>query len=169
MSNSTAPAAGPIIVDPSKVPPGGSVLHTTTTTQAPAQPPTNPLMDASNWLPLFTLLAGIALIMGFVTRYITGKFADYKEVHKPIHDGLERELAAINHKLNNERTRTDQLERSRQADVERIVRLETNFHAIEKGQERIEHAIDQMKEENAAGRAEIIQSRREMSKRELRP
>lgn len=144
------------------------VHHTTTTTQVPTQPPTNPLMDGANWSGLFTLLAGIALIMGLVTKYITGKFADYKEVHKPVHDGVDRELATINHKLNNERSRTDQLERSRQADVERIVRLETNFHAIEKGQERIEHAIDQMKDENAAGRAEIIQSLREMSKRELK-
>lgn len=74
----------------------------------------------------------------------------------------------IGHKLSNTASRVDQLERLRTADVERIVKLETNLTNLEKGQERIEHSLETMKQEEREGRAEIIESLREMSRRELR-
>lgn len=72
------------------------------------------------------------------------------------------------HKLANVSQRLEIVERARVSDVERIVKLETNLHALEKGQERIEHQLEKMEERAETGRAEIIDSIREMSKREIK-
>lgn len=66
------------------------------------------------------------------------------------------------HKLNNVAQRVDAIERLRTSDIERVVKLEANLSNLEKGQERIEHAIERMKEESAEDRAEIIDSLREL-------
>ena len=66
------------------------------------------------------------------------------------------------HKIANVTTRVDAMERLRSSDVERIVKLETNLSNLEKGQERIEHALEKMEAESAKGRAEIIESLREL-------
>lgn len=75
----------------------------------------------------------------------------------------------IEHKVRNTITRVDALEHVRASDVERIVKLETNLANLEKGQERIEHQLDKMERDSAAGRAEIIDTIREISKRDIKP
>jgi predicted nucleic acid-binding Zn-ribbon protein len=59
------------------------------------------------------------------------------------------------------------LERSRETDVQRIVALEINMAHIKDSQGRIEHQLEKMEAEGAKGRAEIIESLREM--REVKP
>lgn len=78
-------------------------------------------------------------------------------------------MGNTDHKLRNTITRVDALEHVRASDVERIVKLETNLANLEKGQERIEHQLDKMERDSAAGRAEIIDTIREISKREIKP
>jgi hypothetical protein len=46
--------------------------------------------------------------------------------------------------------------------VVRIVKLRTNLSHLEKGQERTEHALDAMKHDSDKGRADILNSIREM-------
>lgn len=168
MSNTTAPASSSVAIDTTKVPAGGSVVHTTTSsTQVPVSPPVNPLIDGSNWTGFLTLVAGIALIMGVFTKYVTGRFTDYKETHKPLHDEINRNFHSVRNDSTVDRARIHALESFRQSDVERIVRLETNQLAIERGQQRIEKTLDDMKHDGAEARAEIIQSLREL--RDVRP
>lgn len=78
-------------------------------------------------------------------------------------------LDTYSHKLNNTAARVDQLERNREGDVQRIVTLEVSIKGLEKGQERIEHQLDKMEADSERGRAEIIDTIREISKRELKP
>lgn len=76
--------------------------------------------------------------------------------------------STIGHKVANTASRVDALERLRTSDVERIVKLETVQTAIKEGQTRIEHALDTMKAEQASARAEIVDTIREISRRELK-
>lgn len=71
-------------------------------------------------------------------------------------------IVAQSVRINDIATKVDQLDRLRTNDVERIVKLETNLSNLEKGQERIEHALDTMKHDSDKGRAEILDSIREM-------
>lgn len=66
------------------------------------------------------------------------------------------------HKIANVSTRMDSIEREHQKHIERTVRLETNLQNLEKGQERIEHQLEKMDTDNKEGRAEIIESLREL-------
>jgi len=66
------------------------------------------------------------------------------------------------HKLANVATRMDSIEREHQKHIERTVRLETNLQNLEKGQERIEHQLEKMEADGEKGRAEIIESLREL-------
>lgn len=66
------------------------------------------------------------------------------------------------HKINNVTARVDAMERLRVADVERLVKLETNYANLERGQARIEHALEKMEADQEKGRAEIIDSIREL-------
>ena len=71
------------------------------------------------------------------------------------------------HKVANLVQRVDSLEMRSTQNVERIVKLETNLTNIEKGQERIEHAMEKRAEEAEKARVEIIDSIREL--RDVRP
>ncbi len=73
------------------------------------------------------------------------------------------------HLIKNQTARVDELERFRGNDVERIVRLETNFVALEKGQARIELTLEKMDRDAQAGRSEIIDSLRELRESRLKP
>lgn len=66
------------------------------------------------------------------------------------------------HKIANHASRLDAIEREHQKHIERTVRLETNLQNLEKGVLRIEHTLEKMDAENAKGRAEIIESLREL-------
>ncbi|MES3097278.1 hypothetical protein [Sphingomonas aerolata] len=123
---------------------GTPVIMRTETTVPVQQPATNPLMDLTFWAPFLAVLTAIMLLGGLVSKHIVGKIGDYKEAHKPVHDGIDAKLIAIEHKLNGERQRVNILETYRNGDIERIVKLETNMHNIEKSQERIEHALEKM-------------------------
>lgn len=66
------------------------------------------------------------------------------------------------HRIGNVVQRVDAIERLRVTDVERLVKLETNYLNLERGQLRIEHQLEKMEADNASGRAEIIESLREL-------
>lgn len=106
-------------------------------------------------------LGGPIAIVKWCAAFVTEKVTESEKQTKLVID-------AQGHKLANVATRVDAIERLRVSDVERIVKLESNLVNLEKGQERIEHALEKMKEESAEGRAEIIDTIREISKRELK-
>jgi septal ring factor EnvC (AmiA/AmiB activator) len=74
---------------------------------------------------------------------------------------LNLSMSNHGHKLANVATRMDSIEREHQH-IERTVRLETNLQNLEKGQERIEHQLEKMEADGEKGRAEIIESLREL-------
>lgn len=107
-------------------------------------------------------LGGPIAVVKWCAGYVDGKVSDAEK-------GFKVALDTQGHKLANVSTRVDAIERLRVSDVERIVKLESNLMSLEKGQERIEHALEKMEREAATGRAEIIDTIREISKRELKP
>lgn len=131
----------------------------------PAQP--NPLMSMDTWTPFLLFLAAVSGILTIFGKHISGKIADYKEVHKPVHDAIDKSLSELRLGLEHKGTRLDQMERSRQADVERIVKLETNITNIEKGQTRIEASIDKMMNAHQSNFDQLAQSIREL--RDVKP
>mgnify|MGYP001617450287 CR=1 FL=1 len=100
-------------------------------------------------------VAGPIAAIKWCASFVTEKVSDAEK-------GLKVLIDAQGHKLNNHSSRLDGIERLRSNDVERIVKLETNLNNLEKGQERIEHALEKMEAESAKGRAEIIESIREL-------
>lgn len=118
--------------------PSQTTSSTTTQTFVPVP---NPLTAVENWAPVLALIVAVSLVIGLFTKHVTSRLSDFKEAHKPVHDNIEVRLTELAHKLNNERMRVNALESFRNADIERIVKLETNLHNIEKGQERIEEAV----------------------------
>ncbi len=66
------------------------------------------------------------------------------------------------HRIGNVTGHVDAIERLRITDVERLVKLETNYANLERGQARIEHQLEKMEADSASGRAEIIESLREL-------
>ncbi|PTW45582.1 hypothetical protein C8J25_107267 [Sphingomonas faeni] len=66
----------------------------------------------------------------------TGKISD-----------LDSRIAqTIGHKVNNHASRLDALERARQSDIERIVKVESSIAAIDKSLERVEHGQEKLAE-----------------------
>lgn len=107
---------------------------------------------------LVELAAGFSTIVGacgFLMRYIT------RDVKRDI-DETGKDLGDVKHSLKNQTTRITALEMIRTSDIERIVKLETNLTNLERGQERIEHALEKMEREGKEDRAEIIDSLREL-------
>lgn len=119
------------------------IMRTETTMPAPTPAVPGPT-SFEFWTPILAFAMLVSGALALFSRSISNKVAEFEKVHKPIHDGLDRDMKSLEHKLANERQKIDQLERSRSSDVERIVKLETQLHSIEKGQERIEHALEKM-------------------------
>jgi septal ring factor EnvC (AmiA/AmiB activator) len=133
------------IVHPASIVSPGTPVIMRTETTVPAPIPAVPGPTSFEfWTPILAFSMLVSGALALFSRSISNKVAEFEKVHKPIHDSLERDFKALEHKLNNERAKIDQLERSRGSDVERIVKLETQLHSIEKGQERIEHALEKM-------------------------
>ncbi|MFX4084047.1 hypothetical protein ACKU27_02965 [Sphingobium yanoikuyae] len=112
-------------------------------------------------------LGAVAAVMGFFTKHISSKITDFKDVHKPVHDAIEKELSEFRINLEHKTSRIEQMERSRVQDVERIVKLETNITNIEKGQTRIEASIDKMMNAHQSNFEQLAQSIREL--RDVKP
>lgn len=100
-------------------------------------------------------LGGPIAVIKWCAGFVSEKVA---EAEKTIKVRIDTQA----HKLANVAQRVDAIERLRSSDVERIVKVETNLANLEKGQERIEHALEKMETESAKGRAEIIESIREL-------
>jgi hypothetical protein len=133
----------------------------------PPQPQPNPLMSMETWTPFLLFLGAVAAIVGLFAKHIASKITDFKEVHKPVHDAIDKELSEFRINLEHKTSRIEQMERSRIADVERIVKLETNITNIEKGQARIETSIDKMMNAHQSNFEQLAQSIREL--RDVRP
>ncbi|MGA1798666.1 hypothetical protein VH567_07785 [Sphingomonas sp. 4RDLI-65] len=61
-----------------------------------------------------------------------------------INDLDTRISQTIGHKVNNHASRLDALERARQSDIERIVKVESSIAAIDKSLERVEHGQEKL-------------------------
>lgn len=107
-------------------------------------------------------LAGPMAVVRWCAGYVGEKVGEAEKT-------LKLAIDQNTHKLGNVTMRVDSIERESRLSVERIVKLESNLMNLEKGQERIEHALEKMEREAATGRAEIIDTIREMSKREVKP
>ncbi|OAH42756.1 hypothetical protein AX777_05830 [Sphingobium yanoikuyae] len=119
------------------------------------------------WTPFLLFLGAVAAVMGLFTKHISSKITDFKDVHKPVHDAIEKELAEFRMNLEHKTSRIEQMERSRVQDVERIVKLETNITNIEKGQARIETSIDKLISSHQSNFDQLATSIREL--RDVRP
>ena len=139
----------------------GTPVYLRTETTVPSQPPANPMMALENWAPVLALILAAAAVLTLFTKSITGKIGEFAASHKLTHDALDKNIHGLRNDLASTGASVRQLEQFRNADVERIVRLETNLHNIEKGQERIENTLEKNAAENAKGRAEIIDNLRE--------
>lgn len=144
------------------------VASSTTTTIVPVQTQ-NPLMSMDTWAPLVVFLLGIAGIMTIFGKAITGKISDYKDAHQPIHDNINKDIKDLEHEQKNLRSRQDALESARGKDEARFVKLEGEISTFKDTAARIEKALEKLEATEARGRAEIIESIREISKRDLKP
>lgn len=147
--------------------PNGTPVAANTTTTTYVQAP-NPLMSMETWAPLVVFLLGIAGIMTIFGKIITGKIGDYKDAHQPIHDNINKDIKDLEHEQKNLRSRQDALERERAKDDARFVKLEGEISAFKDTAARIEKGLEKLEANEARGRAEIIESIREISKRDLK-
>lgn len=107
---------------------------------------------------MITASSAIAVPIGIIRwcgNFVSG---EVEESEKRIQTTLDDHR----HRIGNVTGRVDAIERLRMADVERLVKLETNYANLERGQARIEHQLEKMESDSAAGRAEIIESLREL-------
>ena len=118
-------------------------------------------------MPFLLFIAAVGAVLVIFGNYISKKIADFKEVHKPVHDSIDKELSEFRINLEHKTSRIEQMERSRIADVERIVKLETNITNIEKGQARIETSIEKMMNVHQSNFDQLATSIREL--RDVRP
>jgi hypothetical protein len=100
------------------------------------------------------LVAGVLALFG---KHLTSKFTEFEKALKPLHDATDKAIHRLGNEASLDRGRIQQLEQFRNADVERIVRLETNLSNIEKGQDRIEKALEKHGEERKKSTFEILQ------------
>ena len=100
-------------------------------------------------------LGGPIAIVKWCAAFVAEKVTDSERA-------LNLTISNQGHKLANVATRMDSIEREHQKHIERTVRLETNLQNLEKGQERIEHQLEKMEADGEKGRAEIIESLREL-------
>lgn len=109
------------------------------------------------WTPVLAFAIAVATIGALFGKHITTKFAEFEKALKPLHDATEKALHRLSNEATIDRGRIQQLEQFRNADVERIVRLETNLSNIEKGQVRIENALEKNADERKKSTLEILQ------------
>jgi septal ring factor EnvC (AmiA/AmiB activator) len=114
------------------------------------------------WTPILAFAMLVSAVMALFHNSIAKKIKEAQDNHRPAHEAIDKSLHRLSNELAKDGARIHQLEQFRNADVERIVRLETNLTNIEKGQERIEHSLEKMEREGKEGRAEIIDSLREL-------
>lgn len=100
---------------------------------------------------LGTISAACGIIVRAVTKDVSNGLSSLGERH----DDLK-------HSLKNQITRIDAIEHLRVDDMARLVRLEANYENLQRGQARIEHQLEKMEADSASGRAEIIESLREL-------
>ena len=157
--NSTAPAAQQIVSLPN-----GTPVVIRTETQVPVTPPQN--KDAMFNVTQAGVYLGfmVLLITSIVTcmKWLDGKLEklgnrvgeEMKEVRSDV-------KAAEQRILNNEKDVV--------ALDKRLSLQEQESRAIKDGQDRIEERLEKMERDGKVGRAEIIDTIREISKRELKP
>lgn len=107
---------------------------------------------------MITVSSAVAVPIGIIRwcgNFVSGEVEESEK-------RLQATLDDHRHRIGNVTGRVDAIERLRVADVERLVKLETNYANLERGQARIEHQLEKMEADSAAGRAEIIESLREL-------
>ena len=140
----------------------GTPVVVRTETTVPASPPPVSPTSFEFWSPILAFAMLISAVCALFHNSIAKKIKEAQDNHKPVHEAIEKTLHRLTNDMTSDRGRIHQLEQFRNADVERIVRLETNLSNIKEGQERIEHALEKMEREGKEGRAEIIDSLREL-------
>jgi signal transduction histidine kinase len=144
-----------------------SIMRSESLVPAPGVVQPNPLMAADNWVPLLSLIAAMALIVGLFAKHVTGKIAEFEKAHKPVHDNLTDDIKELKHETKNLRGRQDGLEAQRAKDEARFVKLESDIQGFRETAQRIERNQEKQAEAEAKGREEIIASIREL--REVKP
>ena len=146
--------------------PHGTPVYIRTETAVPASAPIDPT-SFEFWTPILAFVILVAGVLALFSKHITGKFSEFEKVHRPAHEAIDKTLHRLANEASTDRARINTLERSRENDVQRIVALEINMAHIKDSQGRIEHQLEKMEAEGAKGRAEIIESLREL--REVKP
>lgn len=134
----------------------GTPVYMRTETTVPVQPaPVSPT-SFEFWTPVLAFAIAIATIGALFSKHITSKFSEFEKALKPLHDATEKALHRLANEATVDRAKIQQLEQFRNADVERIVRLETNLSNIEKGQARIENTLEKNADEQKKSTFEIM-------------
>ena len=113
------------------------------------------MIDGSTIVEWAAALVTISAACGIIVRAVTKDVANGLMSLGERHNDLK-------HSVKNQISRIDAIEHLRVDDMARLVKLETNYANLERGQARIEHQLEKMEADNASGRAEIIESLREL-------
>lgn len=127
-------------------------MRTETTVPVTPAPPT----AFEFWTPVLAFVMLVAGVLALFGKHLTAKFVEFEKSMKPLHDATEKALHRLANEATVDRAKIQQLEQFRNADVERIVRLETNLSNIEKGQARIENTLEKNADEQKKSTFEIM-------------
>lgn len=149
----------------------------------------NPLLDADNILGVGAFITTIGGLVWGVVKWVGAgdkavadalavqRVEDMKTVeaqrlddiaiHAGAHALLDQRIANVEHKANNERMRTDAIEKIGEGHTGRIIRLEGAVQNIEKGVERIEDGQKEARRDAKERFDELAKSIREI--REVKP
>lgn len=100
-------------------------------------------------------LGGPVAVVRWCSSQMDKRVTDSEARTKIVHDAQAQ-------KINDTASRVDKIEREHQSHIERTVRLESHYANLDKGQEAIKQQLADLKEDSKAGRAEIIESIREL-------
>lgn len=126
------------------------------------QPATNPLLDYHNIGEAAGLIVAFGTVTALINKWFDGKAKSREEKHQIEHSRIEDRMSVFKHDLRDAEQKINALEHFRAGDVERIVKVESDLKAISEGQNRIEHALDTMRDESKQGRAELVEAIRRL-------
>lgn len=147
----------------------GTPVYMRTETTVPVTPPPAPPTAFEFWTPVLAFVMLVAGVLALFGKHLTTKFSEFEKSLKPLHEATDKALQRLANEATVDRAKIQQLEQFRNADVERIVRLETNLSNIEKGQARIENTLEKNADERKKSTFEILQMLSELREGKPRP
>ena len=121
---------------------GVPVTTSTSLTTTTVVPQANPLMEPKSWMEFGAFILMVAAVFALVEKRAKDRRKEDQDVHQLTHNMVNKDISDIKHDLKNNETAILAVAANRTADVERIVKLELRQENIERGQARIEAAME---------------------------